>query len=88
MVDQALHAVGIMMSQIMTKVLRALRIILLKVILSLNRIIYKLNQFDDLVKNVNIRGKSDPCTLVTADKMNRFSWPCAEYLELISQSHF
>ena len=88
MVDQALHAVGIMMSQIMMKVLRALKIILLKVILSLNRIIYKLNQFDDLMKKVNIRGKSDPCTLVTVDKMNLFYWPYAEYLELLSQSHF
>ena len=70
MVDQALHTVGIMISQIMMKDLRALKIILPKVILSLDRIIYKLNQFYDLMKNVNIRGKSDSCTLVIVDKMN------------------
>ena len=39
MVDQALHTVGIMISQIMMKDLRALKIILPKVILSLDRII-------------------------------------------------
>ena len=26
------------------------------------KIMYKLNQFDDLMKNVNIRGKNDSCT--------------------------
>lgn len=67
------------MSQIMMKDLRDLKIILLKVILSLDRIIYKLNQFDDLMKNVNIRGKSDSCTLVIVDKMNHSYWPYAEY---------
>ena len=39
MVDQALYTVGIMISQIMMKDLRALKIILPKVILSLDRII-------------------------------------------------